>query len=207
MEIQVQELLERIKSEGVNTAKAESDKIVASAEKKAKAIIGDAEKRASELEAAAHARIDAMEKASRLALIQASRDTILALRGKIQVFMREAILATTSELLDAKFISDMLPGLLASMAGETKGDLTILLPPKTLASLDNALANRLASELKRGVKFMPFDGIDAGFRIAVEGSAARYDFSAESISDILASRVNEKLAECVKASITEGKAS
>jgi V/A-type H+-transporting ATPase subunit E len=140
-------------------------------------------------------------------LVQASRDTILALKEKVQLFMRGAILATTSEVLDAAFIGKILPDLLSSLAKETEGDLAVLVPPKTLESLDNALANRLSRELGRGVVFKPFGGIDAGFSISVEASAARYDFSAESVADILASRVNARLAECVVDSLAAGKLS
>jgi len=207
MELQVQELLDRIKAEGVDEARAEAERIIADAEEKALAIASDAEKNASELETGAKARIEAMEKASRLALVQASRDTILALRGKVQDFMRAAILATSSDVMDAAFIAGLLPELLKSIAKETEGDLSILLPAETLKSLDSALANRLSRELGRGVQFKPFDGIDAGFRIAVEASSVQYDFSAESVAEILASRVNARLAECVKASLTEDKVS
>jgi V/A-type H+-transporting ATPase subunit E len=207
MELQVQELLERIKSEGVDAARAEAERIIAGAEGRAKAIVGEAGKNAVEIDAGARLRVDAMEKASRLALIQASRDTILALRGKVEGFMRSAILTTTAEVLDAAFIARILPGLLQSMVKETEGDLTVLLPPETLSALDSALANRLSEELGKGLEFKPFSGIDAGFRISVQGSSAHYDFSAESVAEILASRVNARLAECVKASLTEGKLS
>jgi len=204
MELQVQELLEKIKSEGMDVARAEAEKIVAHAEGKAKAIVVEAEKHAAELEAQAGSRIEAMEKASRLALIQASRDAILALRGKVEAFMREALLTSTSEVMDAAFIGTLLPTLLQSLSGEAAGDLSVLLPPATLKTLDGALANRLSRELGRGVNFKPFAGIDAGFRIAVENTAAQYDFSADSVAEILASRVNARLGECVKASLAEG---
>lgn len=207
MELQVQELLDRIKSEGVDEARTRAAHIIAEAEGKAKDIRLEADKYASELEKGAQTRIEAMEKASRLALLQASRDTILAMRQKVQGFMREAILASTSEVLDSAFIAKILPELLASMAKGVEGGLSVLVSPKVLSSMDGAVANRLSQELGRGVEFKPFAGIDAGFRIAVEGSAAQYDFSAASIADILASRVNERLAECVKASLEEGEPS
>jgi len=207
MELQVQELLERIKSEGVDTARAEAGSIIASAEEKARAIVSEAEKSVAELESSAKIRIEAMEKASRLALIQASRDTILALREKVQLFMREAIVATSSEVLDEAFIGKILPEILIAMAKETKGDITVLLPYEVLMALDSALANRLSKELGRGVQFKPFNSVDAGFRISIENSAAHYDFSAESVAEILASRVNARLGECVKATLDKDKIS
>jgi len=41
----------------------------------------------------------------------------------------------------------------------------------------------------------------------VEGTSLRYDFSAEAVAEILASRVNVRLGECVKAALEEGKES
>ncbi len=207
MEVQVQELLDRIKSEGVEAARAEAAKIAAQAESRAAAIIAEAERAAAELEASAKTRIDAMEKASRLALVQASRDSILALREKVQKFMQEAILASTTEALDAEFITRILPSILPFMAGENSGNLEVLLKPETLASLDSALASRLSRELGRGVTFKPFAGMDAGFRIAAEGSAVRYDFSAEAVAAMLSTRVNALLGECLKAAFPEGRLS
>ena len=207
MELQVQELLERIKSEGVDAAQAEAGRIISGARDQAAALVADAEKSAAELEAGAAARVEAMEKASKLALAQASRDTILALRARVQEFMRAAILSSTAEALDAGYIAKLLPELLASLAKDSGSDLTVFLPAKTLEALDGALAGRLAKEIGAGVQFKPYDGIDAGFRVAVDASGARYDFSAESVADILASRVNARLAECVQASLAEGKLS
>jgi V/A-type H+/Na+-transporting ATPase subunit E len=205
MEIQVQELLERIKSEGVDTARDEAAKIVAAAEEKARSVLADAEETVAELEANTKSRIAATESASKLALMQASRDSILALRGKVQDFMRGAVLATTTDVMNSEFLSKLLPDILREIAKEAGSNLSVLLPQKTLENIDSALANRLAVELKRGVEFKPFSGINAGFRIAMEGSAANYEFSAEAVADILASRVNARLAECVKNSL-EGKA-
>jgi len=207
MELQVQELLERIKSDGIDAAQAEAGRIVSSAQAQAKTLVADAEKRAADLEAGASARVEALEKASKLALAQASRDTILALRARVEEFMRAAIHSSTAETLDAGYVAKLLPEVLASLAKDSGKDLTVFFPSKTLESLDGALANRLAKEIGAGVQFKPFDGIDAGFRVAVDASGARYDFSAESVADILASRVNKRLAECVQASLAEGKLS
>ena len=97
------------------------------------------------------------------------------------------------------------PEILVEIAKGTDKDLSVLLPEKSLQSLDSALAARLSAELKKKVLFKPFNAVDAGFYISVEGSSLRYDFSAGAVADILASRVNARLGECVKAALEEGK--
>ena len=66
MELQVQELLERIKADGINSAKVEAAAIRARAEEQAKAIVGEAESRAKLREAEAETRIATMEKSAEL---------------------------------------------------------------------------------------------------------------------------------------------
>ncbi|MDX9827945.1 MAG: hypothetical protein RBT73_09395 [Spirochaetia bacterium] len=205
MELQVQELLERIKAEGVDTARKEAQTILAEAKTKAESIVASAAARAGELDAATKLKIEAQENASRLALVQASRDSILALREKVELFMREAIKRSTDELFSSSFLEKILPEILVEIAKGTDKDLSVLLPEKSLQSLDSALAARLSAELKKKVLFKPFNAVDAGFYISVEGSSLRYDFSAGAVADILASRVNARLGECVKAALEEGK--
>ena len=205
MELQVQELLERIKAEGVDTARKEAQALLDEAKAKAESIIASAEARAGELDAATKLKIEAQENASRLSLVQASRDSILALREKVELFMREAIKRSTDELFSTSFLEKILPEILVQIAKGTDKDLSVLLPEKSLKSLDSALAARLSAELKKKVLFKPFNAVDAGFYISVEGSSLRYDFSAEAVAEILAPRVNARLGECVKAALEEGK--
>ncbi|MDD3981724.1 MAG: hypothetical protein PHT55_05945 [Spirochaetales bacterium] len=207
MELQVQELLERIKTEGVDKARKEAQAILDEARAKAESIIASAEARAAELDAATKLKIEAQENASRLALVQASRDSILALREKVERFMREAIKQSTDELFSSSFLEKILPEILTLMANGTEKDLSVLLPEKSLKSLDSSLAARLSAELGKKVLFKPFNAVDAGFYISVEGSSLRYDFSAEAVAEILSSRVNARLGECVKAALEEGRES
>jgi len=203
MELQIQELLQKIQSEGVDAARAEADKILADARSSASALTDAARKKAAELEAEARAKIESAEKASKLALIQASRDAILGLREKVQTFMDAAVLSTVKETFTAEYLATLLPAILASLLENGATDLSVLLPAKTLAQLDSSLASRLSSELGTGVTFKPFTGVDAGFRVTAAGSSAHYDFSAETVAQILSSRVNSRLAECVLAALTE----
>jgi V/A-type H+-transporting ATPase subunit E len=198
MELQVQELLDRIKTEGVEAARVEASAIRAKAEEDAQALISDAESRAREREAEAEARIATMEKAAELALSQASRDAILSLRQKVQAFMEEAVRADASQVFDAAFLASSLPDILKAVGSEGRGDLTLLLPEKSLKTLDAALAGRLAKELGRGVEFKPYAGLDAGFRIAFKDSAVQYDFSAQAVAAILSARMGENLASSLK---------
>lgn len=201
MELQVQELLERIKSEGIDSAKVVAGKIIAEAEAKAKGMLEDAEKAAREREEAAKVRIQNMEDASRIALTQASRDTILALKESVQNFFDTVITSSIGEAFDANFIQKILPEILKEMAKNLNSDITISIPEKISANLDKALAARLSKELSRGVEFKVFPGIDAGFRVSGKNNTIQYDFSAEAVAAIISARLNTRLSEIANESV------
>lgn len=203
MELQVQELLKKIKDDGIEAARKEAQAIMEEAGSKAEALVAQAERRSAEIEAAAKARIEGMEKASRLALIHASRDSLLGLKEKVGLFAKDLVRSAVKEAFDAEFLKSFLPSVLVELAKGTDSDLDVLVSPRQLLDFDAAFAGRLAKDLSVGVTFKPFAAIDAGFRIAVEGGTAHYDFSAEAISAILAARVNATLAECVAAAMAK----
>ena len=153
MELQVKELLDRIQNEGVEAAEKRAQAIIAQAEEQARAILADAESKAAAAWAEAKEKTEQGERSSRLALQQASRDTLLALRQRVEAFLNAAVLSTAKESLDAALLSQILPSVLKELAVSSGKDLSVLLPPKTLSALDEALAARLAKELGRGVVF------------------------------------------------------
>ena len=200
MEIQLQELLERIHSEGIENAKQQAEQIIQKAQSEAAEIIARAKRDAEEMQAEALRRIDAMEAASRESLLQASRDTMIALRQSVQRFLDSAISADIKKAFDEEMAAQVIPEVLKILSSGQSGDFEVLLPPEQLEKIDISLSARLAKELSRGVTFKPYDGIDAGFRIALPGPSVQYDFSADSIAQVLSVRVNRLLSQYLKES-------
>jgi V/A-type H+-transporting ATPase subunit E len=198
MEIQVQELLERIRSEGVETAKQQAEEIIRKAQSEAIEIVNRAKKEAEAVQGEAARRIESMEKASRESLIQASRDAMIALKQNVQRFLDTVIRADVSAVFDEKMAEQVIPEVLRALALGQVGDVEVLLPPDLMKKIDASLAARLSKELARGVVLKPYPSIDAGFRVAQAGSAAQYDFSAESLAQILSARVNTLLSEYLR---------
>lgn len=198
MEIQVQELLERIRNEGIETAKKQAEEIIEKAQAQADEIIARAKKEAGDLLAEAKRRVASMDAASRESLLQASRDTMIALRQSVRMFVESALNADIEAAFNAKMAAQVIPEIVRILASSQSGDIEVLLPPALEEKIDASIAARLSKELARGITFRPYPAIDAGFRVAVEGSAVQYDFTAESIAQILSVRVNKLLAEYLK---------
>ncbi len=198
MEIQLQELLERIRSEGVETAKQQAEEIIRKAQSEASEILNRAKKEAEEAQDEAARRIESMEAASRESLLQASRDAMIALKQSVQRFLDAAIRADVAAAFDEKMAEQVIPEVLKALALGQAGDVEVLLPPDLMKKIDASLSARLSVELSKGVTLKPYPSIDAGFRVAQAGSAAQYDFSAESLAQILSARVNALLSEYLK---------
>jgi V/A-type H+-transporting ATPase subunit E len=198
MEIQLQELLERIRSEGVETAKQQAEEIIRKAQSEALEIVNRAKKEAKEAQEEAARRIEAMERASRESLLQASRDAMIALKQSVQRLLDTAIRADVTAAFDEKMAAQVIPEVLKALALGQANDVEVLLPPDLMKKIDASLSARLSKELSKGVMLKPYPSIDAGFRVAQVGSAAQYDFSAESLAQILSARVNAMLSDYLK---------
>lgn len=203
MDIRVQELLEKIKRDGVDTAEAEAAKIISDAEAKRAAIIATAEKDAKGIIARAEADAERAEAAGKAALAQASRDLILAFSGEMQKVLGSMVRSEVESSFDADTIKKVLPSILEAWAKDGRDDLSVLLPAKDLSALEAFFKDKLGAALKKGMELKPLKDAKAGFRIVEKGGAAYYDFSAQAVADMLGSYLNARLAAIAAAAVAE----
>ena len=91
MEIQVQELIDKINKDGIKTATDESNRIKAAAEAEARRIVDAAKKEADGIISHSKQEADRTEKAGTAALQQASRNLILVFKDEIQAIIDKII--------------------------------------------------------------------------------------------------------------------
>ena len=203
MDIRVQELLEKIKRDGVDSAEAEAAKIISEAEAKRTAIVATAEKEAKAIVARAVAEAERAEASGKAALTQASRDLILAFSGEMQNVLGSMVRSEIDASFDAGTIQKVLPVILEAWAKDGRDDLSVLLPARDLASLEAFFKDKLGAALKKGMELKPLKDAKAGFRIVEKGGAAYYDFSAQAVADMLGSYLNARLAAIAAAAVAE----
>lgn len=198
MDIQVGELIDRIKQEGVAEAERRAAEIVARAEARAAAIVKEAEKTAARLAAEGREKAAADEQSGRAALELAGRDLVLKLREEIGKTFEAVIRRETAAALSPETLRNALPGLIKSWREASSDDLTLLVPPDQAAAIEALFRDRLASDLRGGLEIRPLPGLRAGFRVGEKSGAAYYDFSAEAIAGLLAQFLQPRLAEIMK---------
>ena len=198
MEIQLQELIDKIKKDGIQSATEEAAKVQREAENEAARIVAAAQKEAAEIISRGKSDAERSEKAGKAALEQASRNLILAFKGEIQALLGRLIAQESASAYGEETLKAALPELLKAWAGKGSDALDLLLPEAELKKLQSWFNDKLIGELKKGVELKSDRNLGAGFRIANRDGSAYYDFSAESVAKLLSAYLNPQLAEILK---------
>ena len=199
MDVQLQELIDKIKKDGVTAAEKEAAKIIADAGKKAEGIIKDAEAQAEQIKKDAKAETARMQKASDEAIVQAGRNMLLSFKDSLVQELDGLIQAETAKSLSKDTLEKLVPETVKAWAKNSDAsELSVLLSEKDLKALQSSLTSALKAEIKKGLEIKPDKTLTAGFRIGVKNGAAFYDYSAESLAEMFAAYLNPKVAGLMK---------
>jgi len=198
MEIQVQELIDKIKKDGIRTATEEANRIKAEAQSEAGRIVESAKKEANDLISSSKMEAQRAEKAGIAAIEQASRNLILAFRDEIQTLLNKIVSQSTSSNYNDDVLRQILPDLIKSWAEKGSDNLSVILPENELSRLQGFFNERLAAELSKGIELKSNRKLANGFHISSKDGSAYYDFSAEAVAQLLSTYLNEKLAGLLK---------
>ncbi len=199
MEIQLQELIEQIKRDGIAAAECEADELLSSARAEAEKIISNARAEAEAMVLAAKRENERALKSGDEAIRQAGRNLLISFRESVA---RE-LDAVISEKINAVYSSEELMGLIIkaveaiSKNGECE-DITVSLNKGDLDSLEDALLASLRERISAGVTLKASDSFDGGFRIAAEGGRVYYDYCAQAVVEMLSAYLNPRVAALLK---------
>ena len=199
MDIQLQELIEKIKKDGVSSAESAARKIIADAEKKAASIVSDAEVKADSIIKTAKAETDRMEKASEDAIAQAGRNLIISFRDGINKELSSIVNSETEKAMDKDLLKKLIPETVKAWSANLDvDDVSLLLPAKDLKALETSLKTALKAKIAKGLVIKSDDSLSAGFRIGSKNGSAFYDFSAEEVAALFSAYLNPKTTEIMK---------
>lgn len=199
MDVQLQELIDKIKKDGVASAEAESRKIVEASEKRAEEIIAEAQSKASEIIKTAKAETARMEKASEEAITQAGRNMLLSFKDSLVKELDGLIQADIAGAESKDVMAKLIPETVKAWAKNSDAsELSVLVSEKDLKDLEKSLVAELKDEISKGLEIKPDKTLSAGFRIGVKNGAAYYDYSAESLAEMFAAYLNPKVAALMK---------
>ena len=199
MEIQLKELIDQIKKDGVEAAESEAQAILKGANDEAEKIILSAKAEAKRILQEAKKENERMVKSSEDAIRQAGRNLLISFRESVT---RE-LNAIIGENVTAVYSSDAFAGLIISIVESwakkpDAEDIAVILNTQDLNKLEETLLAVLKEKMLKGITLKANDNFDGGFRIAVKGGSAYYDYSAEAVVDMLSNYLSPKVTELLK---------
>lgn len=194
----VQELIDRIRDEGIQETRQRAEKILDDARKEAEAILAKAKEEADVMVAASAAEIESRDKSAMEALKLAARDAVLQLKtGVARAFEDHVRRLVTTATMDKELIRTIVLALARDKAKEVTmdSDLEIMVAKALFedAELDESLRDRGKKQilslsgdmLREGVELIPSDDVKGGVRIKLVGEDLEIDLTDEAIADLL----------------------
>lgn len=199
MDFQLQELIDKIKKDGVSSAEAAAAQITADAEKKAASIVEEAQKKSDDMIKNAKSEIARLEKASEDAVTQACRNMLISFRDSLVAELDGLIQSETAKSYSPDLMKTLIPETVKAWSKNADAsELSVILSEKDLKSLEDELKDALKTEISKGLEIKPDSTLSAGFRIGVNNGAAFYDYSAESVADLFSAYLNPRVAALMK---------
>ena len=199
MEMQLQELIEQIKKDGVEAAETQAEAILNSAKAEAEKIIADARAQADKLMQNARAENDRTVKSGEDAIRQAGRNLLISFRESVTRELR----AIVGEEVGGVYASDAFAQLIVKavegwIEQPEAEDVSVVLNGGDLKALEENLLAKFGEKAIKGVTLRANDQLDGGFRIAVNEGKAYYDYSAEAVTDMLSNYLSPRVTALLK---------
>ncbi|MBR4449780.1 MAG: V-type ATP synthase subunit E [Treponema sp.] len=199
MDTQVEELIDRIKRDGVAAAENSASKTISEAQKEAEKIISNAKAEADKIIKQAKDETERLQKSGEDAIRQAGRNLLIAFRDSIQKELSTLVNGEVSSVYSKDMLVKLVPEVIKEWVKNTSAeDVSVLLNEKDLKQVEDGLKAALKAEISKGLTLGVDNSVAAGFRIGVKDGAAFYDYSADSVAELFSSYLNPRIAKLMK---------
>lgn len=184
----VEDLIDRLKTDGVSKGKQEAEALIADAKRQSLTILDAAQAEADQIIAAAKAEAQRQQQAGNQALQLAGRDALLKLRESFQLQFENRLRKLVDQTLEDP---QLLRGMILEVAGKARpqdnATAEVLLPVSAEGNdpLSAYVAGLTAEMLREGVTFGVGDDVAAGVRVRLVEQDVEIDLSDESLAAFL----------------------
>lgn len=198
----VQELIDKLKNQGVGEGQKQAEQILKEAHNKASRILIQAQAEANKLLSETHHTLEVERKSSHEAIKTAFRDTEIALRSKVrEAFSAHLKRLVSLQLEDKNFIKDLVLAIASVKTPEIAqaSKLEIVLPSKIFEIDENG--THLSKEgkkrmqhlvlgitdgmLREGIELKSSADIKGGIKVCLTGKDIELDLTDEAFTDLL----------------------
>ncbi|MBE7048486.1 MAG: V-type ATP synthase subunit E [Ruminococcaceae bacterium] len=199
MEVQLQELIDQIKKDGVEAAESEAESILNTAKTEAKKIVADAQAQAEKILSSAKVENERLTKSSEDAIRQAGRNLLISFRESVTKELKSLLREGVAVVYSAETLAQLIVNVIESWSNKPDAeDITLILNNEDLTQVEKNILAGLKERINKGITLKASDNFDGGFRIAVNDSGVYYDYSAEMVVDMLSNYLSPKVIALMK---------
>ena len=193
MDSKIQELTDKLLSEGVEKGKLEAEKIIASAKDESAAIIADAKKKADEIIAAAKKESESLNENTKSELKMYSAQALSALKTEVaNVLANNAVSEVVKQSVADK---DFMNKFLLKLAEKWGAQEDIVISAEDAEGLKAVFAKQAKSLLDKSVKIEGVHGQKALFTIEPADGSYKVNFGEEEFEDYFKSFLRPQLVD------------
>ncbi len=197
MTMELKNLIDKIKKDGVEQAENEAAKIVTDANNQAKNIIDQAQKQSQDIIAKAQKEAESFKVSSEQALKQAARDSLLTLRGRVTEFFARVVKKNVQDELNPTVLQDIILQAVEHCIKKGIMDIEVVVSAADKQALEKRLFSSLRKEAREKVLLKAGNGIEKGFRIGERDKNSYLDFTDQAIAEGFKRYLNPKLVDAL----------
>ena len=193
MEIQIQELIDSIKKDGLEQAKKDAVAYLENAKAEADRIVADANDEAAKLIEKAKKEIALEEKSSKATLEQAARDAVLSFRKGVEQELDKIIHEEVSAAVDGALLERLIDEVVSSdLVGKDA-----VIEVKDAKAVSEAFVKKLSDKVKKGLTVKSSNQVSGGFKVIEKDGSGYIDLTESEIASLLKPYLNESLKELI----------
>ncbi len=190
-------LVSKLQTEGVDKANAKGTEIVDKATKDAEAILKQAREEAESLRAKARSDAEKYRQNAVSAIELAGRDMVLSLKSKVRELFDNAFRTRiATELEDEELLKHLIATLINTWTRDNAAEIQV--DEKKRAQLLQIIQVAVKEEFRDAVELKTNKNITKGFRLFLKDEEVNYDFSEETILEALKANINPGIADLLK---------
>lgn len=197
----VQDLINKIKKEGIEASQEEAKRIEAEVQQKVDQLIAEAKSQAEKIVDNAKAEQAKIEESTKASLQQAARDTVLSLKHEINNLMTKIIKQDIRDALGKDQMTALITEIAKEFVAQSKEakSVEVGLNEDSRKLLEKDLLAKLQHDVKAGISIETADDISGGFTISFDEGKSCFDFSEDALVAYLGKYVNEYVKNLLKA--------
>lgn len=197
MGVKLQELTEKIYSEGVEKAQKEADVILAHAKEKAAEIEKNANLKAQSIISTAEAEATKLKEHVNSELKMTVNQSVSALKQNLaQAVAMKSIQPAVQELFgNSDFLKSLIVKVIDGWISKDTMDLKIVLSEKERKEMESFFKNQLAKELNSGLELSFSEGVKSGFKIGPVDNSYEISFTDKDFINFFNAYLRPKTSE------------